>query len=307
MENGRLPRLARAEGNARPPLRLTLRDVATIEAVWRYRALTTPQLAALHFNGAAQGVRICQRRLQRLYHHEYLARVEQQGLRSEGSKPFVYLLDEAGALCLVRELGIEPEALDWHPRGNEVGWSFLDHHLSTNDVRIAIEQAARVHGWVIARWIDDKALRSRQMKDVVTLTGSEGRSERAAVVPDGYFRLATAGDAYNCFIEIDKRTVTGEASVWGRRDWSRKIKVYLVYYNSGSYERRYGTADMRVLTVTTGERRRDNLREIASKVAGAQAPRFWFSTFGQVVPETVLTAPIWAVAGKDGLHSLIAV
>jgi len=297
----------RAAGEARPSLRLTLRDVATIEAVWRYRAMTTPQIAALCFNGAGQGVRICQRRLQRLYHHGYLTRVEQPTTRSDGSKPFVYLLDEAGALCLVRELGLEPRELDWHPGGSEVGWSFLDHLVATNDVRLSIELAALGRGHTIARWIDDKALRSRQMKDTVTLTSREGRSERAAVVPDGYFKLATAGDAYNFFVEIDKRTVTGESSVWGRRDWSRKIKVYLAYHSAGSYERRYGTADMRVLTVTTGPKRLANLREITGRVAGVQAPRFWFTTFDQVSPETVLTAPIWAIAGRDGRHALIAV
>ena len=33
--------------------------------------------------------------------------------------------------------------------------------------------------------------------------------------------------------------------------------------------------------------------------------QFCFTTFGRISPETVLTAPIWSIADKDGLHSLI--
>jgi hypothetical protein len=56
-------------------------------------------------------------------------------------------------------------------------------------------------------------------------------------------------------LEIDLRTVTGVASVWGKRDWARKVSAYLEYYRSGNYQERYKTQSLRILTVMTGEKR----------------------------------------------------
>jgi len=59
----------------------------------------------------------------------------------------------------------------------------------------------------------------------------------------------------------------------------------------------------RVLTVTTTQKRLEHLRQ-ATEAAGGQN-RFWFTTFDQVTPETVLTAPIWQVAGADKCYALL--
>lgn len=303
--SGRLPRTRRAVESDRPPFRLTQRDLDVIDAVWRYRALTTPQLVALLFGGGRQTLRVCQRRLQRLFHHGLLARVEQPSLISDGSKPFLYLLDKIGARLLSKQRGVGEDELDWQPWSNAVGAPYLDHLLSTNDIRIAVALASAREGWTIPVWYDDKSLRSYQMKDYVTIRDDREGDRRAAVVPDGYFKLQTSDDTYNFFLEIDKRTVTAESSVSSRRDWSRKIKVYLAYYRSGGYERRYGTTDMRLLTVTTGDKRLSNLMEITGRIAGNQESRFWFTTFERVTSSSVLTESIWNIAGRSGYHAIV--
>ena len=77
--------------------------------------------------------------------------------------------------------------------------------------------------------------------------------QKVSVVADGYFWLDT-GKNYHQFLEIDLRTVTGQYSDPGLKDWARKIRAFSEYYRSGKYQRRYPEAgsSMRVLTVTTG-------------------------------------------------------
>lgn len=184
------------------------------------------------------------------------------------------------------------------------GKRFLEHLLATNDVRVAFTVSAQAHDFQIVTWRDEQTLRSPQMKDVVVIKGPDGAQAKSAVVPDSYCRLDASTDTFNFMLEIDMRTVTGEASMWGRRDWARKVKVFLEYYRSGAYQKRYKTADMRVLTITTGEKRLANLKRI-TEAAGGKA-RFWFTTFELVQSGDVLTKPIWSIASRQGLHALLS-
>lgn len=296
----RLAQLSRAPTDSLPPFHLTKRDVAILVALFEYRALTAPQIATLFFQSEHGEVNTrCKHRLQMLYHYGYLRRDEQPSKLSEGRKPLVYFLDREGA-ALLRE----KEGFDLH--GNEhkldVTHLFLEHLLLTNDMRLAFLKSAHKHGFDLEKWLDDKTLKSPQIKDKVVLKGKGGAHLRAAVVPDGYFRLKTQGDSYNFFVEIDRGTVTGETTEWGRRDWGRKVKVYLEYHRSGLYEKRYRTADMRILTLTTSETRLSNLKRITEE-AGGKA-RFWFSTYERIRGGDILTDSLWSVAARDGSFCL---
>jgi Replication-relaxation len=304
MKRKRRPSLKRAEQGNVPGFRLTARDGRIIWAVHEYRALTAPQIASLFFpstngEGAVVNAR-CKYRLRMLYDHRYLHRDEQPQKLTEGRKPLVYFLDVMGAEFLSHELGKE---IHWDPQHNDVTYPFLEHLLATNDVRAAIAVGAASNGWQVRTWIDDKALKSAQQKEHVTLRGNEGATQQAAVVPDGYFVVDAGEFLYHHFLEVDMRTVTGEATKWGRRDWARKVRAYLEYYRSGKYEARYGTKSLRILTVTTGERRLSNLKAITTKVGGRK--RFWFTTFDLATSARILTEPIWQVAGEDTPQRLI--
>ena len=84
----RLKLLKRAKAELLPALRLTPRDIAIIEAVYSFRALTAPQIEALLFPGDVQRFKPnaknpqsgktnrCRYRLKLLYHHGYLYREE---------------------------------------------------------------------------------------------------------------------------------------------------------------------------------------------------------------------------------------
>jgi hypothetical protein len=298
--SGRLPILSRGLPEELPGLRLTDRDRKIVETVHVYRALTTPQITTLLFNGN-EAYRVCQRRLQRLYQHGFLARGEQAQRRSDGSRPLVYFLDHRGARLLAES---DHRSIDWDPRDNDVASPFLAHLLLTNQVRLAVTIAAQAVGARLVEWIDDKTLKSSQMKDYVVLSGPQGGQRRVAVVPDGYFVLRMAGKDFRHFLEVDRATVTARYSRYGSRDWRHKIKAYLAYYRSGTYQARYGGRGLRILTVTTGRRRLAHLKAITEAAGGRT--RFWFTTFDELASDTALTAPIWRVATSGELRALLA-
>lgn len=294
--------LERAPADQLPTFRLTQRDRAVIQAVYEYRALTSTQIEELLFAGQKRRETRCRKRLRRLYDHGYLWRDEQPTKLSQGRAPLVYRLDTKGADLLVDWFGQERDDLDWHPREKTISNLFMNHLLRTNDVRIAITRAATKNGFRIKEWRDDKTLRSEHWKDVVVIKDEQEKEEKVAIVPDGYFVLWTAEYDFHYFLEVDLRTVVGQASHWGRRDWHRKVQAYLAYYNSGQYQQRYGVEKGRVLTVTTGEGRLKNLKKITEDAGGRK--RFWFTTFDRLTADSVFTEPIWHIATKRGLHAL---
>ena len=297
----RLKRLERSSPENLPPHRLVAKDRQIIQAVYEHRVLTTDQIQQLLFPNKT-GRTQCQHRLKLLFHHGYLRRDEQASKDGEEKKPLVYFLDSRGADLLCEEHKLEPNELDWHPRHNTISSLFLGHLLETNEVRIAIEIAAQQRSITLREWLDDKTLKSKQMKDYVAFRGPEGGTYKAAIVPDGYFHLETAEYSFRFFLEADRGTVTGQWDRYGRRSWARKVWAYLEYYRSGMYEQRYGSSKGRVLTVTVSERRLATLKRITEEAEGRD--RFWFTTFDQISPETILTGRVWQKAGYSGLFTL---
>jgi hypothetical protein len=73
-------------------------------------------------------------------------------------------------------------------------------------------------------------------------------------------------------------------------------------YTSGISEVKFGTRNFRVLTVTSGKRRLNNLMKMTKDAGGNR--RFWFTTFDQIDAESILSSPIWNVIDKDTLQCL---
>lgn len=302
----RLPRLSRANAANLPSYRITARDRAILVAVQQCRVLTTTHIEALFFStspGTRTNASNCQYRLQQLYHRGYLNRDEQPQKLSEGRKPYLYSLDRAGVRLLDEIAASDVGQRTRSARAYTLSPLFLEHLLATNDVRVAITIASRHAGVTLSNWIDEVDLRKQHTTDRVTITGPGYSRRQSAVVPDGYFALGVGERTLHHFLEIDRGTVTGERSVWGKKDWARKIAAYLAYYHAGLFRRRYHTKSMRILTVTTSEKRLENLLAITEKTGGKA--RFWFTTFDHLNPGTVLRSPIWHVASQSGRHVLI--
>jgi hypothetical protein len=220
----------------------------------------------------------------------------------------VYFLDHKGAAFLAERADVEPKAIDWDKRQNDPSWLFLNHLLATNDVRIALEQAIEAHGWQLLQWRDDRTLQRQKRQYVeIEYTGKDQKThtEKLAVLPDGYFFLATnqvnqrtgKPAQYHRFLEMDMGTVPGTRTGEGRRDWTRKVKGYIKYYNSGLYRETYHATGLRVLTVTTSQRRLENLLAATETAGGREL--FLFTTLEHVRASDPLTMPIWRQPGSD--------
>lgn len=301
--------LVRATDEALPSMQLTARDLAILNGLYTCRALTTPQIQRWFFQAAPDTLRgatvRCQARLKLLFHHGYVARDEQPVRLAEGRRPLVYFLDRRGADTLAGMLHVKRTELDWRPQDILAGAShlFLTHLLKTNDVRIALELAATAGGCALMRWLDERMLRRAQMKDLVVITDPHGRRRQIAVVPDSYFAVSQGETAYHQFLEIDLHTTTGLSQRDDHRDWARRVQAYVTYHQTGKYQARYHAENFRVLTVTTDHQRLAHLKTITEQ-AGGRA-RFWFTTLASISPETVLSTPIWQVAGRAGLLPLL--
>jgi hypothetical protein len=294
-------RSAQAPGAIRR-FHLTARDVQILTAVYEYRVLTRFHIERLLFPPGASSR--CILRLRLLHEHGYLERQEQSSTPSEGRKPYLYLLTEQTARLLADALGGEREQIAWKPSDNTLSQLFLGHLLAGQDVHVAVAVSARRHGFALARWINEAALRSAHAKDVVSVQGPKGGLQKVPVVPDGSFTLRVDDRRAWFFIEIDRGTVTADALDFTRRDWEKKIRAYQAWHASGLFRARYEVPNFRVLTITTGERRLSRLRQVTEEANGRR--RYWFSTFDRIRGGDILTDPIWNVAsGGDQRVSLI--
>lgn len=305
----KLPRLKRMGSEAVPGFQLTARDVEIIKAVYTYRALSTPQIDALFFdrpgehNPSGRASSRCLYRLKLLFHAGFLRRKEQAQTLSDGRKPLVYFLDRRGAQYLAELAGCSVRELDWDRQGHEVGALFLDHLLLTNAFVVAVVGAARLHGYTLLDWRDEHALRRAHHTEPITIPGPDSKPQQVTLIPDGFLSLDTPQARYHQFLEIDRATSTVVVGSAGKRDWARKVAAYLAYFRSGAYQQRYQTQSLRIMTVTTSQKRLRHLKEVTEQ-AGGKA-RFWFTTADQLSPATILTEPIWHVASRPGLFNFV--
>ena len=116
-------------------------------------------------------------------------------------------------------------------------------------------------------------------------------SKRTPVYPDGYCIISSKGARTYNFVESDGGTE-------GLQQVARQIRTYLEYVESGLYEQRFGTAYWRVIFVTQSKKRLDRVRKRVAELGGGG--NFWFTTFADISPATILTEPIWyKVRGEE--------
>ncbi len=262
------------------------RDIDIIDAVYQYRILRQDQLQALFFGSRSTA----QYRLRKLYDHSFLKRRFLSVVVT--NSPTMYILDKRGAELLQAERGYDD--LIW--TGNEQDWKddFIEHTLAINDVRGAVTLACRHAGYTLETWRGERELKADY--DYVQLRTSSGRREQVAVIPDSYFTIVAHQRRYPFLLELDRGTMV-------LKRFKRKVRAYREYYRTGGYERRFGHRGLRVLTVTPGEQRRDNLKTATEQVGGEH--HFWFATLGDITPATVLSKTIWHVADSREIYALI--
>jgi hypothetical protein len=281
----KLPRYGRV---ANPPsMRFTERDKQILEAVHAYDGmLGFSQLRRIFFTGESQ----TKLRLKLLYQNKYLNRPNEEQRRR--LPEMIYWLDKRGAEIVASLNGTPLREFTWRKQPR---WFQVEHDLAVNDFRLDMEGACQddpeIH---LENWIPESDFWS--YPDKVTYTYQD-RKHKRNIRPDGFFMLSTQKHNIRYLLEIDRSTEDNP------RFFREKILPGLAYIKTEQYEQRFGHRSGRWLVVTTGERRLKNmLRQARSAKAKGL---FYFTTYKQLSPETILRTPIWRREDREGLVPLV--
>jgi hypothetical protein len=212
--------------------RLTERDRLVALACYEHRVLTSEQLRRLYFGSS----RRCCARLEQLYRLRVLDRFRPARERGQGSAPYHWLLDEAGAHVVAAALGIERSELGWrHQAAIAISRSAtLTHQLEVNDFFSKLSEEAAAAGGRLADWWGERRCR----------TLLEGR-----VAPDGYGKLVLPGRRPVSFLlELDRATEDHERLRQKARRYSKALPRSVL-----------ADEEPLLLVAVPGQARRDNL------------------------------------------------
>ena len=286
-----------------PSMRLTKRDMDIIRAVYRYRLLSSPQIEALFFpfppDKPHSRQTSCQRRLQLLFHHNYLDRVPVPVILGEGRKPSVYELAKKGADLMARESGQDRADIGWEPNYDTYGQSFIDHTLAVNNLRVVVELLCQHSDLELQEWVGESDFRTAAYKERVPYRMRGARVTR--IFPDGYFAILTpfSDKLLHFFVEVDRGTMTNSR-------WQEKMRAYSQYRSSGLSQQHYQTRNFRVLAIAPTQARLKNLLKASEKVGADH--HFWFTEEAHIdiwQPEKLLEL-IWQVGTKSEKESLFS-
>lgn len=269
-------------------MQLTERDKRILEAIHAYDGLLSlAQIRRLFFTGKSQA----EQRLKFLYQHRYLARPNEEQRRRLSE--MVYWLDKKGADIVASLSGTPLPDFYWR---KEPRWFQIEHDLAVNNFRLDLIAACSQDATAkLENWIPESEFWA--FPDKVTYS-FQGRSAKRNIRPDGFFMLTANGHRIRCLLEIDRSTEDNP------RFYREKLIPGLAYLKSQAYEERFGHRSGRWLVVTTGERRLANMLTQArrAKTDGF----FYFTTFAQITPESLLQSPIWHRADREDPTSLLS-
>lgn len=249
---------------------LTERDVEVICDLYRYRYLSSEQVARLHF----QSQQTANRRLRFLLSQDYLKFFTVPAIPER-----IFGLAKAGAEIVAEHLSVESSDLRWsHPLKVPRDHYFMKHFLQVTDFRINLANSAqkrdiKLLGFIPEYYTDktDHGKSKKHIRDFII--DAINPSERLSHTPDGVFALEKDAKSALFFLEMDRGTETVSSPDKGVL---KALKFYLNYWNDGKYQRYREDFEcgefkgFRVLLVTTSPVRIENIREACTKLYVSQ-------------------------------------
>lgn len=299
----------------------TKRDIEIVYAVFTKKYMTTPQIWALFFSHTKH-IKVCQQRLHKLHEYGLLRFIEQAYRRGETRPPYIWALDALGGELLIRERGVDPQLVNTKPRADEDRNISIKHILFTTTYQIILQNAAKYSGMALEEWLEEREIRSLRTQQTAHTAGQNTEDIRLPI-PDAVFTLTRDGKRALFHLEIDRATEDIDISTFERQSIAGKVMEYLSWEESEHYRSEFGARPLRVCFVTVGMRRMQNMRAVAERIleqklaaradlseAERQAEfsrlgkRFRFITFDKLNPTTLLTQPVWQIAGYERLGNL---
>lgn len=291
-EATRLPRYRRASTELLSTL--TPRDLEILQHVQSFRFLTSELIQHLA-PGSAQGIL---RRLQKLFHAGLLDRLRPRFAPGGGSAKMVYALTNKGMRTLQKAGLIQKRAkTDLNAQNRELGDLYVAHTLLISRVRAMLADACTRHPDLsLLAWRE-----GRGIQDTIEVALPTPYA-RLPVAADSFFSIRDAQGRTHYFLEADRGTMTLER-------FTRKLIAYAAYDKAERHKAKFSIHKFRVLTVTTGKARMENLMRAATgaeEVRRAPATMFLFTTEEKLAlsrPETIFEK-IWLRLGEKEPCSL---
>lgn len=282
--------------STRHNIRLTERDIKILETIHAFDGMMSlAQIDRLYFSG--KGRTQPRHRMRLLCMHGYL---QQPGKTMMHQVPWgetIYWLGRKGASLLA---GLQGQTLKQFRWRRQPRYSQIAHDLAVNDFRLDMAEAVTSSSFLTLReWQPEGEFLAQP--DMVTYSLPNGRPKKRQIRPDGFFVLEKQShpSPFAFLLEIDMGTEDNPR--FGRE----KVLPSLAYLKSSAYRKRFGLRYGRFLIVTTGERRLQNMKAQTERLGGGG--QFYFTTFENIRPETVLRKPIWWLAGETQLRSIVPV
>lgn len=264
-KRNRLPRFRRSPkiGN----LRLTERDLEIVGLVARHRFLRSDHITSL-VQGSPQHVL---RRLQLLYHHDCLERVEvrQRLHRMGGSEPMVYGLGNHGALLLKQESPALFDRYEWLVKHHEKNES-TEHALMISDFMVRLTRSCQgregvdlVEPHVLSEVVFGKPKPFVWSVPVVR----DSETVRLVIKPDEAFALRFPGVSESrrqfkfFFLEADRGTMPIKRKSLRQTSLYKKLVAYHHSWKQDKLKQYFKFPNFRVIFLTRSRSRLDTLLE----------------------------------------------
>lgn len=184
-------------------------------------------------------------------------------------------------------IGRDPREIDL-PNKVNIASKFYTHNKRSRDFRVYAMLASKKYNLPIEAWITRRLIQKLHENDKVPILNARGETIYTAWEPDDICVLRLNDDILSWYpIEIDMTTESLD-------DFALKVRASREYLKRKIYQSRYRTNSGRILTITTGERRLKNLKEVTEAEGGKH--RYWFTTWDKVNQDTIFTKPIWEIA-----------
>jgi hypothetical protein len=280
-----------------PEFKLTPRVLSLLAYTAKHRLISSDDLARLD-GGSGQNVK---RELRTLWANRFLLRpaVQLNTVAITGPQPLVYGISNRGARLLRDHGHLIDTDIDWSENCRRAGVAFINHSVARSRFMVALDVAQRgrsdIHlleaSDIIAR-APEKTQRARYpLKWTALVPGGHGVEVAASVVADDLFAFVfDDGSASYFVVEIDRGQMPVRRHAKSREEFAggkRRLRTYyehkLATYYHGWRQRRhveqFGIEQLRVLTVTTSEKRIDTMLDALRDVTnGKGSELFLFAT-----------------------------
>jgi Replication-relaxation len=174
-----------------------------------------------------------------------------------------YTLGNRGAEELTLYYGIDRKEIDWTTRSRESAERYIQHTLMVTRFRHALEVSLRERPALqLELWEPGGAFLAKvTYQDTVrTREGTRTQVVEGTVKPDSLFLLSHGLKGIHYFPEADRSTMSNAR-------YLAKLKAHYAFWATYVREGRSPIKQMRVLTITRSEERKQNLRKIADQIS----------------------------------------